>query len=1003
MKKGISIILATILLVSSISINFAQVSEDMLVPEFYGRTFDKSKTQAILGSATGYDNLLNSYYKDVRDMTYLEDLTRLSAMEIVKNKGKKKFRPKDDITGYESLELLVTLTGNQEAVERKVLQGYSASLEQLQGAYNEEYFNEALRLGIITEDEIMNLHDGVSRELFAVWTARAIGLQPVYKEQDGVFSFSDWGEVTPRFRPIIESVLQNDVISATNDGSFKPKSKITRGEVANVLSRATKHIYNRLGIAEAYGLVISIDQTQRIENGKEIGSKIIYLQNIDGQVQAIKVIDNRSKNTRNDFITFKKFMSNSDLITIGDEVEYLIKNGEVIYANVMPSDELMKKLTIVDETKKGMIMYFGTVHNKTKTQQWKDGKNIQTTRARIMNFDGAMFDIVVDEDLYTGIKNDVLVFKDEKLGGIDSLNIGEQIQYLVSPNREVIYIIKKKMNPYKVTGTVRKVHKDKVTGEYRLTVFTYDDEIKEFPVAKWAPITINLRGATLDEFIIGQDVTLDINAGYVVKVSSETFVDNAGYIPLDGKIRMGSVYRIFGDGVLVKLNSGKLYSYKIDSSVPIIKGGVDISYRALKVGDKIKLFFDTIYTDKVSKAEVEGIERLIQHCYKGNLANLNEATGIMTLHDVSYLKNDTFQPLKNYSKEVKISPLMEIYAGDRAVPIERLMRDYKNQQVYVIVENHYGKEEGTKLSIKTNGELVHSNGIAKIDKPISMLELRDKSNIQMTKGTIIVKDGKLVGQEHLKIRDRLVVVSEYAPENERANVIKVVTSRDDIFERIYIGSILNTYSYGFTMKNYASVVNNRFDEAKQNTSPRFMMNTDTVIKDVTDEDNPKLLTPNRFYNGSYGAYDNEKKKGDDGLKYKKYYGMLVKNRENQVIQLNLRYKGLVKGKNIDDHTTKRNTVVDRIDETTENMVFTRGLVDSMDLKRKRVKLTDSSDWTGDLGEWTVNVTDTHFEYDNAYTIFVKDDKYATAEDMEEGNELYIVRLKEKAYVVFIEE
>jgi len=979
------------------------ISSDMPVPEFKGAGLDKTQATVIPGYFKGYELLVNANFDDVENDTYFEDITRMAALGIAKRQGDGNFRPEEDITGYEALTMLVGLTGQDAAVQQRVLENSGGmSVQAVQGLFNEEYLAEALAQGVLTNDEERNLAGAIDRETFGAWVSRAVGLQPVYDDQNGIFGFNDWGEVTPLYRGIIESLITERIMSAGNDGNFRPKGTVSRGEAASILAEATKKVYGNLGITENYGLITAMDGETIVENGNNISQEILYVQNIDGTLTALQMRNNKTTGQISNMVVFKNAVSDSRALAIGDEVEYLVRNGQVIYANAIQTDALIEKLTNVDENQEDTITYFGTVHDIISTKRWVDGKYVETYRARVMNFDGELFDIVVDTDLYTGIKNDIVVFKENGIGGVEGLEEGDQIQYVISGKKNVIYISVKPFDSYKVAGTVRYFTTDPVTGEKRLTVFGYDDVIREFPVADWASTTINSRYGTLNDLISGQDVDLLINRGYIISITSETFTDNPGYIPDDGKIRMGEIYKVYNDGALVKLNSGQTYQYKIDGDTPVIKGGQNINFRALKEGDKVKLYFDDIYTDKVSRVEVEGIERLVKHVYKGELAEVNEATGMITLNRALYLKNDQWELLDDYTKEIKMDDAIEVFAGSRPVPMNKLLRDYKNNTVYVVVEDHYGVEQGTKMSIKTNGEMVFYDSIKRIDKPISSFELYNKMNVAMTDGTIILKDGKLIGQEKIDLKDNVLVVAEYASGTNQANVIKVVTTRDDIFSNVYVGNIEFTGPNYFSMKNYAGVTNNRFDDVEDEVSDRFYLNTSSVIKDVSDFQNPKLITTNQFFNGSYGASEN-KSTDKKGLTYERYYGFVVENEDNQVLQLNLRFKGLIDGQNIDDKITSTDKIDEKINDVTEDFIFTRGIVEEVDDYWNRIKMTDSNDWTGDLGEWTINSVDTYFEYEDVYTIFIKNDKVATYKDVKPGNQLYLMRLKEEAYVVFIEE
>lgn len=1003
MKRRIAYLLIVFMLMMSVASYGSSITSDMPVPEFTGAGLDRTTANMIPGYIKGYELLVNSYYEDISDSTYLEDITRMSALGVIKMQGDSNYRPAENTTGYEALALLVRLAGRDAAIQQRVLeQSGGMSVAAVDGLFNEEYLTEALALGILTNDEERNLGAPISREIFGAWAARTVGLQPTYGDQSNVFGFNDWGQVTPVYRGIIESLMTERIMSAGNDGNFRPKSNVTRGEAASILAEASKQMYGNLGITEYYGLVTAIDSSEGVENGQNITQKTIYVQNVDGSLTGLKMSKNKDTNQKRDMVVYKGYVADSRAIKIGDEIEYLVRNGEVIYSNAVTTDALIEKLTNVDESKKDTVTYFGSIHDIIKTKRWVDGKNVETTRVRVMNFDGELFDITVDTDLYTGIRNDIVVFKDSKLGGIDALVEGDQIQYVVSGKKNVIYISAKPFESYNVSGTVRYLTTDPVTGEKRLTIFGYDDIIREFPIADWTAVTINSRYGTLEDLISGQDVKLLINRGYIVDIDSETFTDNPGYIPEEGKIRMGEVYRIYNDGALIKLNSGQKYQYKIDNDILVLKGGQSISFRALKEGDKVKLFFDTIYTDKVSRVEVEGIERLVKHVYKGALAEVNEATGMVTLSRVSYLKNDTWTLLDDYTKEIKLDEAIKIFDGNRPVPVNRLLKNYKNDTVYIVVEDRYGVDQGTQMALKTNGENIFTESIKRIDKPISSFELYTKDNILMTDETIILKDGKLIGQDKLDRRDKVIVVSERAPEGNQANIIKVVTSRDDIFANVYVGNIEYTGPNYFSLRNFAGVTNNRFDDVEDEVSDRFYMNTSTLIKDVSDFQKPKVLSTKQLFNGSYAARDTKSTDGK-GLSYERYYGFIVENDDNQVIQMNIRFKGLFDGQNIDDKVSKTSDISKKINEVTEDFIFTRGIVESLDDKWNRIKLTDSNDWTGDLGEWTVNTVDTYFEYEDVFTIFVKNDKKATYKDIQPGNQLYIMRLKEQAYVVFIEE
>lgn len=1003
MKRRFFNMVTVLLVIGSIfTISFGEITADIPVPEFKGAGIDRTIATVIPAYSKGYELLVNSYYKDVSKNPYEEDVARASALGIIKKEGDFYYRPSEKLTGYEALTYLSRLMGRGATVEQRVLtNSLGMSAEGVKNLFNEEYLVEARALGIITADEERNLANPISREIFGVWTSRAVNLAPIYGDNSNIFGFNDWGDVTPIYRGEIEAIVSEKIMNMGNDGNFRPLADVTRGEAARVITRASKLSYANLGITENFGLITAIDTETIKENGQEINYKDFYVTKADGAIDDIKTSKNLTNNKQEDFVVFKNTMTSSKMLAIGDNVEYLVRDNQVIYANIVNDESIVEKLSKTVDNGDNAITYFGTISDVNTVQNYIDGKYIETRRVRIKNFDGEIFDITVDTELYTGNKNDVIVFKNGVVGGLDILEEGDQIEYLVKDNRTVIYINQKDYEEFEVSGTLRNVKLDSY-GNKRITVYDYDDKIVEYPLAEYASVIVNRRNTSVDGLVPGQDVTLKINNGYIISIVSDTFVDNPGFIPTEGKIRMGEIFYVYNDGALVKLNDGSMYRYKIDEDSIIIKGGTDITFRALKEGDKVKLYFSDIYTDLVDKVEIEGIERLVKHIYRGSLAEVNEITNTITLNKPYYLKNDDWTLLDDYSKEIKIDNKTSLFVGNSEIPMRKLSRDYKNNTVYIVVEDAYGRERGVKLAVKTGGEQVEYDSIKRLDKPISMFETYSRLNIEMTDGTIILKDGKLIGEERLESRDNVLVVYEEKRGSKQANVIKIVTARDDIFSKVYMGALEYVGPTKIALSYYTTISNNTFNEVEKDDTERYTLVHGSLIKDITDPKNVKELSLNRFFNSSYERSEN-KSTDDKGLGYERYYVMFVMNEDNQIIQLNLRHKGLVEGQNIDDKISSDKYIKTKLDETLDQFIFTRGIVDSIDDRWGRVKITDSNDWTGTLGEWTVNSVDTYFEFDENDTIFIKNDRSASRDDIETGDNLYILRLKEKAYIVFIEE
>ncbi len=173
--------------------------------------------------------------------------------------------------------------------------------------------------------------------------------------------------------------------------------------------------------------------------------------------------------------------------------------------------------------------------------------------------------------------------------------------------------------------------------------------------------------------------------------------------------------------------------------MPITKGGIAVTKNALKEGDSVKLFFDDIYSDDISKMEVEGIERLIQKVYKGKLGSVNEKKQMITLYEPRYLKNEDWESVDGYTKDFTLSNEAEICLGNLEVNLDNLERDHKDDTVYVVVEDSYGETVTSKVTIKSGGENIYSDNIRTLNDALGSMELDNRINMNITKGTIVLK------------------------------------------------------------------------------------------------------------------------------------------------------------------------------------------------------------------------------------------------------------------------
>ncbi|BEP27760.1 S-layer homology domain-containing protein [Helicovermis profundi] len=995
-NRFIMIVLILMLIFSNLS--FA--TEDLLVKTNELTPFDASASKTDVKSyGKGIEILKNSYFNDIDSNVYEKDITKLASLDVIKKFGDNNYYPSTDVTGYEALGALVRLSGRGSAVETRALpQTTGMNMDGIRRIFNQEYLNEAQTLGIVLANETRDNNVPVTRENFALWLGRAIGITPATDGLTNVYAFSDFEQISPSNRSMLESIVRNNIMIGNGDGSFNPKGNLNRGMLAYVIDNALPFASNLLSSESKFAVVLDIQNYDKMNNNNNVKNREITVRNIDGTFSNIKTSYNPKTRQKSDFVSYKNgIVSDSSNIAVGDLIEYTLLNKEVHFIEVIKDESLISKINkdlTMDNTLK---KYYGTISNISFEKVLEANKFMNKERFRIKNFDGQIMDLLISTDLQTHIKKDAVVYRDGKFGGTSLLKSGDDIEYLVKDNK-VVYIAIKKIESKKISGTIRHLYQEPTTKEITLSLLDYDDNIVDYRVSKNVLTMINNNYGEVMDLQYGEDVVLTLTNGSISKIVSDEFIENPGYIPKYGKVRFGTIYYLYPDSISVELSSGEKNHFVISKNIPIVKNGTVISSRALKEGDKIKVYFDDIYSNKASLIVVEAAERIIKQVYKGRLSDVNEITNTITINRTQYLKNKDWVNSDNYSKDLKLKKDAEIYINGSKINVGELSKIYKGSDVYIVVENSFGKEIGIKMNIKSGGERFYYDKINIIDKNIGEMELNNQINFKIDDGTIVLKDSRILKAEKLKAKsDAFIVAGFNSYNNNYANIVKINSKGDDAFENIYIGSIEEVHAGYFNMTNNATISDNVWESIKESKSQNFYFNNDSYIKDLTKN---KEITFLDFFHDKYAKKETEDINSSEGLKYKRYYGVVVTDEKGQVIGLNIRQKGLMKDQNIDDKLKYESDIKDEIEKTVESFVLSRGIIDEVQSETNRVKLTDALDWIDVKGMWVQNPVDKYVEYDSA--IIIKNGKVVSYEDLKPTDYVYIMRSKEKGLVIVVE-
>lgn len=367
----------------------------------------------------------NIQFNDIENHWAKEAIQEAAALSLMTGAGSQRFQPDTSLTYLEGLATLVKAMGLEEEAQRlgeRQMPPTQRDIVILSTADNwgKGYLQVALQNGIVTPQEtnqIMNLtpqqmedlveqvdermdvyedrdltpaelnnlqnqirdqletrvtwNQPVSRQQMAAWMARALNLEGLYSTNMIIINqFNDRTQIDTEKLPLVEAILQKEIMSGTSNTTFAPRQTVTRGQMAQMAVKLQEELLEARGLTKKEGEILSIEDLQHEGNGK----KVFTINNYDNTKNLIV-----TEVSKNDFIVRKQGgLGLSSSLKKGDRIRYYInETNEVIYAAVdgQQVTELEGFIETVDTTNQRLIIT--DFQNKRHILQVQPAANIQ--------------------------------------------------------------------------------------------------------------------------------------------------------------------------------------------------------------------------------------------------------------------------------------------------------------------------------------------------------------------------------------------------------------------------------------------------------------------------------------------------------------------------------------------------------------------------------------------------------------------------------------------------
>ncbi|WP_054743414.1 hypothetical protein [Cellulosilyticum ruminicola] len=217
--------------------------------------------------------------------------------------------------------------------------------------------------------------------------------------------------------------------------------------------------------------------------------------------------------------------------------------------------------------------------------------------------------------------------------------------------------------------------------------------------------------------------------------------------------------------IILEDEKGNIYSYDLELSTPVSKGGVPCSISTIKPGDWVKVLIsqkilgEGIIEESIEEVVVDNDTRVISSLYKGQVTSIDKYKDLLNLKNVQSLGKLNWGKYNSLLR-LNINPQnIKSYLIGNQVSLDYISRNLRNAEgyTYVAAENYKGKEYAVKLNFQSKLQntlqpstvIYASSGIVK---------LLSGENLYVAEDAIIVRDNKLVESHNIMVGDVLQAV-----------------------------------------------------------------------------------------------------------------------------------------------------------------------------------------------------------------------------------------------------
>ncbi|AGB20132.1 S-layer homology domain-containing protein [Thermoanaerobacterium thermosaccharolyticum] len=536
---------------------------------------------------------------------------------------------------------------------------------------------------------------------------------------------------------------------------------------------------------------------------------------------------------------------------------------------------------------------------------------------------------------------DFVVLKNGKAGLSSIISNGDRLTYYTNGSN-VIFAETANSSLKTISGTIDSIWQ----GSFRLV----DDSGNSYVINYNSNtlVTMNSVNASIDDLKFGETAKVTVYGDTATEIDVEyTDLSSDGQVNTGDKQDSGKIISIDVSGGFeyVTLDNGNTYT--LNPNMPVEGTGAAISASDLKVGEYIKLYFSRINTKMPDEIFLEDDYNKPVAVIRGSIAGVSGFNPKVQLNDVEMYRQGQWNATSSYAMYSLDGA--SVYLDGSKISVSDINK-YKGYDAYIMLENHYGTETATLVSIQSGFNMSYEGSIDYNGNTMS-ITLSDNRQVSINGGTIILRDGLLVP------KDELINASQAYVSFTRGGAANFISILDTSAPSGYYyakGNIINVTADSITVGNYYYYSGNEYGDESLNNNEwvangdeTFYVGDKTYIVDNTGN-NPVNVPYDEFLKQKYRAAN--------------YSSVYIVASDSNAIAVNIRPL----------------SSTDRVSKAV--LSSSSGNVLTID---------NVMDWNGLNNKWELNTSLDSIDVTKA--VIVKNNKVVSANDLKSGDNLYIIR------------